>query len=200
MKRGYLTSYTKSAYSRGAMRMRDAVYEAIIARACATCGNTLTRKVSRSGVPESLQRFRSRKTCGNVWNEKENKYMRSNCYNRSIDGEGNPKWRGGLPICKDCGIKTSWYKTKKSPQNYCKKCFNKRLVIIAKENGIKRRGTQPKALIPYFFRKGMVAKNKLYEDYTQCDERGCVKKPIAKSLCKSHYEKIRKKQMMYLKK
>ena len=56
-----------------------------------------------------------------------------------------------------------------------------------------RKGIQPQNLIAFAFKKGMRPKNKLYEEYTQCEVSGCVRKPIARYLCGLHYQRKYKK-------
>ena len=52
-----------------------------------------------------------------------------------------------------------------------------------------RVGIHPENLKPYAFKKGCKAFNKLYEEYTQCEISGCVRKPIARYLCGMHYQR-----------
>jgi len=156
-----------------------------ILRKCLICDLGLTRKRTRRGKYEEWSSFLKRKTCGLLKNGKK-----SECLKLLITGQGNPKWRGGLPICKKCGKRTAWYssKNKRNPQNYCKPCFNIILAVISKKNGKARRGIYPENLKPYRWKKGMRPKNKLYEDYTQCEISGCIRKPIARYVCGKHYQ------------
>ena len=182
--------YGRRTYpSRGKLPQADRLVEPLLNHQCAICGTTLLRKIIKNVTLYGWGKWLDRKTCGAFW--KKGKIRKTKCLKKFIMGEGNPKWRGGLPRCKTCNKRTAWYKNKKknNPQNYCKSCFNKRLVIIAKENGAKRRGIYPKHLLPYAFKKGKIAKNKLYEDYTQCSANGCLRKPIAQMLCGLHYQR-----------
>ena len=52
-----------------------------------------------------------------------------------------------------------------------------------------RKGIYPQNLKPFVFKKGMRPKNKLYENYTQCEKSGCIRKPIARYLCGLHYQR-----------
>jgi hypothetical protein len=152
---------------------------------CRVCGVTLQRKVTRSGAYEGWYEFLKRKTCGRLSNGRM-----SECLRKSIMAEGNPKWRGGLPICKDCGKRTGWYKSKQSPQNYCSDCFLKRLHEINKQQGILRRGIYPECLKPFAFIKGVPSPKKIYTEDTKC--MYCDRKPIAHWLCKRHYQTLPK--------
>lgn len=150
-------------------------------RRCITCDKELVRKRRRTGYYEAWERFIVRKTCGRLANGKF-----SECQRIAMLGDKNPKWRGGLPICKKCGERTAWYKGKEdNPQNYCKPCFNLILAEINRERMHKLKGIYPKSLIPFAFKKGRVAQNKLYD---MCQIPFCGRPHLAKALCNKHYQ------------
>ena len=185
---GYFKTYTKSAYSsRGAMRTRDLIYEGVIARNCKICGKRLIRKVGRSGRPENLNNFFERKSCGNYWDEQDNRYRKSICLRKSLRAEENPKWRGGLPICQICKKRTKWYRNikKNNPQRYCKECFNIILGKINKQRGRLKKGIYPEVLRKFSFEKMHKPWNKKFD---KCQLKVCENKHLAKGLCSKHYQ------------
>jgi len=98
---------------------------AVEGKSCEVCGKTFCRKLYDNGIFEEWKRFYLRRTCS------------KECKTIMQTGAGNPKWRGGLPICTICGERTKWYQNKNkvnqnneklNPQKYCLKCYRKILV------------------------------------------------------------------------
>lgn len=99
---------------------RDKGREFLEGRHCKICDETLERKIGASGRIEEWDRFLKRKTCGMLPNRKK-----SECLILSLQGNNNPKWRGGKPKCIWCGKLKLWYKTKndKSINLFCQECW-----------------------------------------------------------------------------
>jgi hypothetical protein len=91
--------------------VQDQIKAAVYAKGCEVCGKSFVRKMYESGRFETWPRFFARRSCS------------KKCKAKLIEGEKNPKWRGGLPVCLRCFKKTRWYKGKHNPQRFCKKCF-----------------------------------------------------------------------------
>lgn len=88
---------------RNHQKKRDEIREFIQAGSCVVCGQTIKRKVGRTGRLEEWRKFLNRKTCGMIDGKK------SDCLRKYITGEGNPKWRGGLPKCVVCKEQINHY-------------------------------------------------------------------------------------------
>jgi len=107
-----MKSYTNSVYthnkyhSRGAGRVRDKIFEGIVAPVCVICGCDIKRRIEKNGRPRGLKPWLNQKTCG----------REAGCYYLYIRGEGNSNYKGLMPKCKDCGKKVG-YSTKKEQQD-----------------------------------------------------------------------------------
>jgi len=136
-------------------------------KTCLICGERLERKYygiryHRRGCRfykyhhwETTARFLARKTCS------------LECRRKLQSGEGNPNYKGIMPICVDCGKKIS-YKGKKGKWTRClrcRKCFikwarktnyfpNTKQALYIAEKMRKTKGTLPKRLKPFLFKKG----------------------------------------------
>ena len=146
-------------------------HTAIPDRFCKFCKNLLTRtyygkKINSKGIVyahwETMHRFSTKKFCGNE------------CKWKYQTGENNPRYRGIMPKCIDCGKKIA-YKSgvdgKCTAQKRCKKCFykwakqtnyfsNTPQLKKIKERMKKLKGIQPENLKPFAFKKGQTAWNK----------------------------------------
>jgi hypothetical protein len=170
MKTGYYNSYTKSNYSRGAMRNRDTIFEGLKAPNCIICSKTLERKQYQNGTVEDIKKFLNRKTCGKYYDNKTNVYRMTKCMSEYFKGKNNPNWKGGFPKCIECGNDTAWYRNKNikknghtNPQNYCIICYKKRLSEISKSDKRRQqeRLTVKSKLSDYWFKKGHIPYNKI---------------------------------------
>lgn len=180
---GYKLDYVRSSYSRGAMRTRDAVYEAVVAHNCVTCGKTLVRKYGRSGRPEYLQHFLKRKTCGRNSDGKA-----TDCLTQNMLGEKNHSWNGGFPKCLICKKEID-YSTQKRKQRYCWDCW---LPIFSQNTSIRQKalkGNFPEQFRNHVFKKGQKAWNK---KFNTCQTRGCSNKHLARGMCSTHYQQWKK--------
>lgn len=124
MKRGYKTQYTHGIYTRGAMRQRDFIYEAIIAPRCQICDKTIERGNDSRGYPIGLSMWMKKKTCGYKW--ESGKLVFSDCakaWRKVPQNNGMFKDIKNIP-CKLCG-KTGLSYRKKDKIGYgmCWDCW-----------------------------------------------------------------------------
>lgn len=187
MSKGYKNKYVRRVYNREAMQRRDFIYEGLKARDCEICGAKLERKITKSGAPEALCDWKTRRTCGMVWDKKENKYVKTKCSLALSLGEKNGNWKGGKNDCLLCGKKVRWYASKNEPQIYCYTCYQtKKMPLLYLTNPhTYKKGNTPKCP----FKKGRIATNKIHE---YCTIVGCDKKHLAKGLCNKHYQRSKK--------
>lgn len=187
---GYKNTYTKKNYSRGAMRTRDFVYEAVVARSCEVCGKLLERKISKNLRPEQWRNFLKRKTCG-----RNPDGTFSECMIKNHIGENNPKWRGGIPTltCIDCGKERKHYlsEDREHTQQYCWDCHLKRCSDRFSNKTTEQKRLGGKRLKKYWETHKRIAHNKIYDT---CQEKDCTNKHLAKGMCNKHYSRIYRKK------
>jgi len=139
---GYIKTYTRNSYSRGAMRKRDMFLEGFSAPKCIICGNSIERNIRRNGSPEAIGKWIKRKTCGLYWDEKENGYKKTPCLCEYIKGSGNPNYKGICDIsCIDCGKKNLAYV--KADKVKTKRCWDCRILYMSSEADYYTHLTQP---------------------------------------------------------
>lgn len=162
---------------------RDVGREYIAVGSCEACGAKLERKTTRAGRLEAWARFIRRRSCGLLPDG-----TRSDCSKQIIRGDGNPKWRGGLPVCVRCGNRTHSYVT----QNYCAACYATGEVMRERhaEHFASQRGTLPPSLSPFVFSKGAAPHNKKFDT---CQVEGCHGAHRARGMCSKHYQRAHAK-------
>lgn len=173
MKNGYFTKYTKSLYSRGAIRTRDLIFEGIKANSCIYCGKTLERKKLLNGNIETNHDFYKRKSCGKYFDFNKNKYVMSECMLNGLKGKNNPNYKNGLPKCINCGEYTKWYRQNKikknnhtNPQNYCLKCYREIAIKNFKSEKMRKLNSNlaKTKLLDYQYKLGNIPFNKKIYD------------------------------------
>jgi len=122
---GYKNTYTRSSYSRGAMRTREKIWEGLKGRSCEICGKPLERKYTLHGI-ENIYRFLTRKTCGRIFDDKLGKYVNGECMKKYREiPENNPRYKGLMHRrCKICGKQgLSYVCTDEKLPELCIKCY-----------------------------------------------------------------------------
>lgn len=178
-------SWTRKSYSgRGRIQGRDFELEKILSNACAICKKTLKRKVARSGVLETMERFKKRKTCGMVLDGRVLK--KSDCLKEFIREDGNPNYKGIMPRCISCKKKIKTYPAQNATGKHCRNCETER-----------RQGLHPEHLKKFAFPKGKQSSNTPFvkgqkawnKKHDFCTVAGCTNKHLAKGLCSLHYQR-----------
>src|SRR3990167_9647395 len=137
--RGYKTQYTRSQYSRGAMRVRDKIWENIVSPKCEICGLSILRKYYENGFVQRISNWLRMKTCGCVFSVEKNKYIPTECMKiwRSIP-QNNGRYLGLMHRkCKFCGKMGLSYVSRLKGEKLtesCRKCADEHRIAHNKKD------------------------------------------------------------------